>query len=150
MSTINAAGGVVVDLSRGKPRYLVVHRPAYDDWTFPKGKLDPDERFRDAALREVKEETGFVCKTLGKLSPVTYTTPNGNPKLVRYWLMEAQSGRFARNDEVDAVTWLKRSAAMSLLTFVHDQALLVEAHLMAKEIRAQRKLAAREAEADLD
>lgn len=139
MNVIQAAGGVVVDLSRGKPRYLLAHRPAYDDWTFPKGKLDKGERFRDAALREVKEETGLVCNVVARLSPVEYVTPNGNPKRVKYWLLEVESGTFARNDEVDAITWLKRSAAMSLLTYVHDQALLVEAHLAAKQVRAQRK-----------
>lgn len=142
MSTIEAAGGVVVDLSRGKPRYLLVHRPNYDDWSFPKGKLDNGEKHRDAALREVKEEAGLSCTVLSKLSPVIYTTPNGNPKRVKYWLMEARKGVFRRNREVDAVTWLKRSGAMNLLTYVHDQALLAEAHLIAKEIRAQRKAAA--------
>ena len=136
---IQAAGGVVVDLSKGKPRYLVVHRPNYDDWSFPKGKLDAGEKHRDAALREVKEETGLVCNVLTKLSPVTYQTPNGNPKRVKYWLMEARSGRFARNDEVDAVTWVKRSQAMSLLTHVHDQAVVVEAHLLVKQLRRQAK-----------
>ena len=60
-AALQAAGGVLVDFSKGKPRYLLVHRPQYDDWTFPKGKLDTGERFRDAALREVKEETGLVC-----------------------------------------------------------------------------------------
>jgi len=136
---IQAAGGVVVDLSKGKVRYLIAHRPGYDDWSFPKGKLDPDEKHRDAALREVKEETGLVCAVLAKLSPVSYTTPNGKPKRVKYWLMEPESGSFARNDEVDAVTWLKRSQAMGLLTYVHDQALLAEAHLIAKEIRRKRR-----------
>lgn len=142
MSMIQAAGGVVVDLSKGKPRYLIVHRPSYDDWSFPKGKLDAGEKHRDAALREVKEETGLLCTVLAKLSPVTYMTPNGNPKRVKYWLMEPDSGKFARNDEVDAVTWLKRSQAMSLITYVHDQAVLVEAHLLAKELRSERKRAA--------
>ena len=76
---------------------------------------------------------------------MSYQTPNGNAKRVKYWLMERVSGEFAKNDEVDSVTWLKRSAAMSLLTYVHDQALLVEAHLMAKEIKAERKRIALEA-----
>ena len=136
---IQAAGGVVADLSKGKIRYLVVHRPVYDDWSFPKGKLDDGEKHRDAALREVKEETGLVCNVLAKLSPVAYTTPSGNPKRVKYWLMEPESGKFARNDEVDAVTWLKRTQAMGLLTYVHDQALLAEAHMAAKQIRRSRR-----------
>jgi len=138
MSVIQAAGGVVVDLSKGKPRYLLVHRPAYDDWSFPKGKLDTGEKHKEAALREVQEETGLVCEVLAKLSPVHYVTPAGRNKRVKYWLMAPVSGTFARNDEVDAVTWLKRSQAMSLVTYVHDQAVLVEAHLLAKELRAER------------
>jgi len=116
---------------------LLIHRPRYDDWSLPKGKLDAGEKHRDAALREVKEETGLVCEILAKLSPVNYITPNGNPKRVKYWLMEARSGKFVRNDEVDAVTWVKRGQAMSLLTHVHDQAVLVEAHLIAKDLRRQ-------------
>lgn len=142
MSVIQAAGGVIVDLSKSKPRYLLAHRPGYDDWTFPKGKLDPGEKHKDAALREVKEETGLVCEILAKLSPVQYVTPAGRPKRVKYWLMAPVSGEFARNDEVDAVTWLKRSPAMSLVTYVHDQAVLVEAHMLAKELKAAERIQA--------
>jgi len=147
MSFIEAAGGVVVDMSKGKPRYLLVHRPAYDDWSFPKGKLESGEKHRDAALREVKEETGYICEVIQKLSPVQYKTPAKNRKRVKYWLMQPVSGDFVRNDEVDAVTWLKRSQAMSLLTYVHDQAVLVEAHLAVKEIRRAEKQRLREIEA---
>lgn len=139
MQRIEAAGGVIVDMSKGKPRYLLIHRPRYDDWSLPKGKLDRGEKHRDAALREVKEETGLVCDVLAKLSNVNYLTPNGNTKRVKYWLMEARSGSFVRNDEVDAVTWVKRSQAMSLLTHVHDQAVVVEAHLLVKQLRRQAK-----------
>jgi len=139
MERIEASGGVIVDMKNGKPRYLLIHRPRYDDWSLPKGKLDRDEKHRAAALREVKEETGLVCEIVAKLSPVNYLTPSGNPKRVKYWLMSPLSGTFARNDEVDAVTWVKRSQAMSLLTHVHDQAVLVEAHLIVKELRRQAK-----------
>lgn len=136
---IEAAGGVVVDMSKGKPRYLLIHRPRYDDWSLPKGKLDQDEKHRDAALREVKEETGFVCEVLAKLSPVNYMTPNGNPKRVKYWLMQPLSGSFVENDEVDAVAWVKRSVAISELTHMHDQAVLTEAHRIVKALRRQAK-----------
>ena len=136
---IEAAGGVIVDLSRGKPRYLLIHRPAYDDWTLPKGKLAKGEKHCDAALREVKEETGYNCEILCRLSPTEYMTPNNNKKKVRYWLMQPISGKFSRNDEVDSVTWLKRSQAMSLLTYVHDQAVLVEAHVAVKKLRREAK-----------
>ena len=137
---IEAAGGVIVDLDKGKPRYLLIHRPAYDDWTLPKGKIEPGERASDAALREVKEETGLNCEILCKLSPTKYMTPNKNLKRVRYWLMQPRGGSFSQNDEVDAITWLKRSQAMSLLTHVHDQAVLVEAHVAVKNLRRQAKL----------
>ena len=139
MDRIEAGGGVIVDLSKSKPRYLLIHRPRYDDWSLPKGKLSKNEKHRDAALREVKEETGLVCEVLAKLSPVNYLTPNGNKKRVKYWLMAPLSGKFVRNDEVDAVTWVKRSQAMSLLTHVHDQAVLVEAHLIVKDLRRKAK-----------
>ena len=139
MDRIEAGGGVVVDMTKGKPRYLLIHRPRYDDWSLPKGKLDGGEKHRDAALREVKEETGLICDVLARLSPVNYITPNGNPKRVKYWLMSATSGSFVPNDEVDAVTWVKRSQAMSLLTHVHDQAVLVEAHVIVKDLRRRAK-----------
>ena len=139
MELIEAAGGVVVDLSKKKPRYLLIHRPRYDDWSLPKGKLDSDELHREAAIREVKEETGLQCDVLAKLSSVSYMTPNGNPKRVMYWLMEPRSGKFVENDEVDTVSWLKFKMTLSLLTHVHDQAVLVEAHQIAKELQRQAK-----------
>ena len=139
MECIEAAGGVVVDMSKNKPRYLLIHRPRYNDWSLPKGKLNEGETHHDAALREVKEETGLVCDVLAKLSPVNYTTPNGNAKQVKYWLMQTRSGDFVKNDEVDDVSWVKRSKAISMLTHVHDQAVLVEAHVLVKELRRQAK-----------
>jgi 8-oxo-dGTP pyrophosphatase MutT (NUDIX family) len=139
MECIEAAGGVVVDISKNKPRYLLIHRPRYNDWSLPKGKLNDGETHHDAALREVKEETGLVCDVLAKLSPVNYKTPNGNSKQVKYWLMQTRSGGFVKNDEVDDVTWVKRSKAISKLTHVHDQAVLVEAHVLVKELRRQAK-----------
>ena len=139
MECIEDAGGVVVDMSKNKPRYLLIHRPRYNDWSLPKGKLNEGETHHDAALREVKEETGLVCDVLAKLSPVNYTTPNGNAKQVKYWLMQTRSGDFVKNDEVDDVSWVKRSKAISMLTHVHDQAVLVEAHVLVKELRRQAK-----------
>lgn len=141
MGLIEAAGGVVVDLSRSKPRYLLIHRNRFDDWSMPKGKLHKGEKHRQAALREVKEETGYDCEILGKLSATRYQTPNKKQKKVRYWLMTPSGGEFIPNDEVDAITWLKRSQAMTLLTYMHDQALLVEAHLAVKSLQRERKRA---------
>lgn len=130
MDVIKAAGGVLVDTSEGAPRFLVVHRPRYDDWSLPKGKLRPGEEFEQAALREVAEETGMVCETLERLSPATYWTRNDNHKKVKYWLMRVLHGEFVANNEVDAVVWLDATRAMSLLTYVFDQAVLLEADLV--------------------
>lgn len=127
---IKAAGGVLVDTSLGEPRFLVVHRPRYDDWTIPRGKLRADEDWEQAALREVAEETGMVCETLERLSPATYWTRNDNHKKVKFWLMRVLHGEFVPNDEVDAVVWLDVTRAMRLLTRVFDQAVLLEADLV--------------------
>jgi 8-oxo-dGTP diphosphatase len=141
---IRAAGGVVIDPNR-RGRYLVVHRPKYDDWSFPKGKVARGESFRECAIREVGEETGLVCEPIEELKPVEYVTRHGNLKTVRFWIMEPLSGTFAVNDEVDAVTWIKRSQALSLLTHDYDHSVLVEAHRRVKEVRQATKKAARQA-----
>jgi 8-oxo-dGTP diphosphatase len=120
-SEIEAAGGVVVD---GDGRFAVVHRPRYDDWTLPKGKLDPGETFEQAALREVWEETGLRC-TLVRELPSTEYTVRGRPKVVRYWLMSVESDPgFAPNDEVDELRWLSPADAAALLTYDRDREVL--------------------------
>jgi 8-oxo-dGTP diphosphatase len=117
---IDAAGGVV----ERDGRVLLVHRPRYDDWTFPKGKLDPGESFEDAALREVEEETGVRC-TLGRELPATRYEVNGRPKLVRYWLMiPREEPGFTPNDETDDLRWLTPDQARALLTYDRDRDVL--------------------------
>jgi 8-oxo-dGTP diphosphatase len=117
---VKAAGGVVARRAGGGVQLAVVHRPRYDDWSFPKGKLDPGEGWEEAALREVWEETGLRCRLLRELSPVGYTDRKGRAKVVRYWLMEADDGAFAANDEVDELRWLAPEEAERLLTYPHD------------------------------
>jgi 8-oxo-dGTP diphosphatase len=120
-SEIEAAGGVVVDQDG---RVAVVHRPKYDDWTLPKGKLDAGETFEQAALREVWEETGLRCTLVRELPSTTYTA-RGRPKVVRYWLMSVQSDPgFAPNDEVDELRWLSAADAAELLTYDRDKEVL--------------------------
>jgi 8-oxo-dGTP diphosphatase len=120
---IDAAGGVVVR----DGRVLLVHRPRYDDWTFPKGKLDSGESFEDAALREVEEETGVRC-TLERELPATRYEVRGRPKLVRYWLMApAAESEFVSNEETDEVRWTTPDEARTLLTYDHDRDLLTAA-----------------------
>ena len=103
---------------------LLVHRPKYDDWSFPKGKLDAGESHRHAALREVEEEAGLRCRTLDELPEARYTDRKGRPKRVRYWSMEPLDGEFTPNDEVDEVAWLSRDDARRLLTYPHDRRVL--------------------------
>ena len=90
--TVEAAGGVVMRSGERGMEICVVHRPRYGDWTLPKGKLDADETFEDAALREVEEETGLRCELGPELTSTHYTDGKGRPKLVRYWLMEVVDG----------------------------------------------------------
>ena len=118
--TIEAAGGVVEQDSL----IAVVHRPRYDDWSLPKGKLDKNESAERAALREVQEETGLSCQLIEELEPVSYTDNRGRPKNVRYWRMQVLSGEFEVNDEVDELRWLSRVDALELLSYEHDRELV--------------------------
>ena len=121
---VKAAGGVVWRRGAGGVEVAVAHRPHRDDWSLPKGKLDPGETWEEAALREVHEEIGFRCRLGRELSPVSYTDQKGRSKVVRYWLMEPLEGEFTPNDEVDELRWLIPSAAAELLTYPHDRALV--------------------------
>ena len=117
---VNAAGGVVVR----DGSVCVVHRSRYDDWSLPKGKLDPGESFEQAALREVWEECGLRCRLVRELSPARYTV-KGRPKLVRYWLMEVEDDEgLEANDEVDELRWLSPEEAVDVLTYEHDRELV--------------------------
>ena len=118
---IRAAGGVVVR----DGRIAVVHRPKYDDWSLPKGKLDPGETFEQAALREVHEEVGLRCE-LGRELPPTHYTHKGRPKIVRYWLMTCDDGEFSPDDEVDEVRWLTPDEARGILSYDRDRGLIDE------------------------
>jgi len=125
---VQAAGGVVLrPRDGGGVEVLVVHRPKYDDWSLPKGKLDRGETFEQAALREVLEETGLRCRLRDELEEVRYTDHKGRPKIVRYWLMDVAEDRgFTPNDEVDELRWLELHAAVALLSYEHDKELVAQ------------------------
>ena len=108
---VRAGGGVVARDGEAGLEVIVVHRPRYDDWSLPKGKLEPGEAFEEGALREVEEETGFRCELGDELSPISYRDRKGRLKLVRYWVMSVVSGGFAPNEEVDELEWLPLAAA---------------------------------------
>ena len=118
-----AAGGLVV---RDDGRIAVVHRPRYDDWSLPKGKLDPGESFEDGALREVEEETGVRGRIVQELPSTSYQDRKGRDKLVRWYRMDVdgEPAAFAPDDEVDELRWLTPDAALALLSYPHDRALV--------------------------
>jgi len=121
---VRAAGGLVVQEREGEQQVAVIHRPRYDDWSLPKGKLHPGEEWEAGALREVREETGFECELGDELESATYLDRKGRRKHVRYWLMRPIRGEFEPGDEADELRWVPPAEAQELLTYDHDRALI--------------------------
>ena len=118
---VQAAGGLIVR----DGRVAVVHRPKYDDWSLPKGKLDPGESWEDAAVREVEEETGVRARIVAELAPAHYRDRKGRPKTVRWYRMDVvDAGPFEPDAEVDELRWLAPEEALALVSYDHDRALL--------------------------
>jgi 8-oxo-dGTP pyrophosphatase MutT (NUDIX family) len=121
--TIVAAGGIVTRNTKGASDVLVVHRPRYGDWTFPKGKIEREESPAEAALREVLEETGFHCDLGPEIGVVEYRDRSGGRKFVHYFAMTVEDGEFVPNKEVDKAKWLHPDTAAERLTYARDRAL---------------------------
>ncbi|MGW5649025.1 NUDIX hydrolase [Saccharopolyspora sp. NPDC003752] len=125
---VRAAGAVLWRAGAGGTEVALVHRPRYDDWSLPKGKLDPGELPAHAAVREVAEETGFPCVLSRFLTRVDYSVPVAGggraPKVVDYFTARAGDGAFTPNDEVDELRWLPTGRARELLSYPHDAGVL--------------------------
>jgi 8-oxo-dGTP pyrophosphatase MutT (NUDIX family) len=124
-TVVRAAGGLVCrPREDGVLEIAIVHRRAYDDWAFPKGKLHPGEVEEEAALREVEEETGLRCRLGREVGITRYRDPRGRPKTVRYWEMTPVGGDLVPANEVDDARWITLEEAASVLTYARDLELL--------------------------
>jgi 8-oxo-dGTP diphosphatase len=101
----------------------MVHRPRYDDWSLPKGKVDPGETLPVTAVREVEEETGYACELGRRLGTVSYPVAQTTKK-VQYWAARTLGGGFTPNDEVDELEWVPVKQAMKRLQYPHDRKIL--------------------------
>jgi phosphohistidine phosphatase SixA/8-oxo-dGTP pyrophosphatase MutT (NUDIX family) len=121
---VRAAGGVVWRRDPdGEVEVVLVHRPAYDDWSIPKGKLKAGEDERDAALREVEEETGLRCTLGNELGTSSYVV-RGRNKVARFWMMRPIAGTLAPAHETDEAQWYGVEAAFAMLSYERDRKLL--------------------------
>lgn len=118
-----AAGAVLWRARRKTVEVALIHRPRYDDWSLPKGKVDPGETEPVAAVREVLEETGHHAHLGRQLGAVSYPVQHGVKK-VRYWAARATGGEFVPNDEVDDLVWLPVGDAMKNLQYPYDRKML--------------------------
>jgi 8-oxo-dGTP pyrophosphatase MutT (NUDIX family) len=128
MGLIRAAGGVVWRGSPAEPRVAVIHRPRRGDWTLPKGKLEQGEAWEEAALREVREETGCACR-LAEFAASSWYVPNRTPKVVLYWNMalRREGDLDGDGDEVDEVRWLRLREALARLDYASERRVLLRA-----------------------
>ena len=120
-----AAGAVLwrCNVDAATPEVAIIHRPRYNDWSLPKGKVDHGETEPVTAVREVQEETGYTSHLGRRLTAVSYPVEQGIKK-VRYWAARCVDGTFAPNPEVDELKWLPIAEAMMQLGYPHDRKVL--------------------------
>lgn len=123
VTTVHAAGAVLWREHKGHHEVAIVHRPRYDDWSLPKGKVDPGEAHPVTAVREISEETGFQSRLGRRLAVISYPV-DGSLKRVVYWAAGALDGEFSANDEVDQLLWLSPKEAMKRLQYAQDRKVL--------------------------
>jgi 8-oxo-dGTP pyrophosphatase MutT (NUDIX family) len=122
---ILAAGGLVV--RRSGPERIeiaIVHRPIREDWSYPKGKVEPKETLTECALREVCEETGLTCRIVSFVGTTEYRDRKDRRKIAAYWVMTPESGAFRSSEEVDEMRWVEIGEAAEVLTYERDRELL--------------------------
>ena len=124
-NVVRAAGGVLIRPSQpGRVEVALIHRPDRDDWSLPKGKVDPGETYEECALREVLEETGYQCRLGDFVGFTEYEDRRGRRKVVGYWVMEVEEGEFAVSREVDEMRWVDLELAIRTATYQRDGDLL--------------------------
>ena len=118
---VRAAGGVVWRRNAdGEVEVVLVHRSRYDDWSLPKGKVDPGETDEEAAQREVEEESTVVGLLGAELAGTTYVDRSGRTKTVRYWAMTTEGSEPSGSNEVDDARWVPMAEAKRRLTYDRD------------------------------
>lgn len=121
---VSAAGAVLYRMVDGIPHCAVAHRSRYDDWSLPKGKVDPGEALPTTAVREIREETGFTCVLESLIGTTAYPLKENIRKEVTYWSARALDGRFEPNSEVDELRWLPVDEAKQLVSYALDRKIL--------------------------
>jgi 8-oxo-dGTP diphosphatase len=126
---VRAAGGLVWRTDNGQLEILLIHRPRYQDWALPKGKLKNDERWEEAALREVAEETGLSTRLDGFAGVLFYMVKENRPKVVLFWNMYAIGPASPdlisdTPDEVSEVIWLSVPVALQRVSYDDEKGLI--------------------------
>lgn len=121
---VPAAGAVLYRMEGGSPRCAVVHRPRYNDWSLPKGKVDAGESLPVTAVREIAEETGFTAALESRIGTTAYPLKENTRKEVTYWSALAHGGDFEPNSEVDELRWLPIEEAKNLVSYSLDRKVL--------------------------